>query len=472
MIKEKISIKEQFQFAVASFGWSVVVNIVNGLIVYFYNPVGDSQLITLIPKTTIFGIFSILSLIILVARLIDAFIDPGIANFSDKSQNKKGRRIPLMKKALLPILITGLMLWMPISRVESSDNSWWLLSLMILFNVSISFYVIPYNALLPELGHDSEVKLRISTIQSISYFIGLIVASTPNVLVNVYQDNLNITDKFQALQLSIWTVYIIGWAFLLSPLWINEKKLITNKPVSSGIGDNFKSVLKNKNVLIYLIADFTYFTSLTIIATGALYYVKALLHLQDKHGTGMVATCVGLAMILSPIVYMLAKKVSKKRLVLFSLIFLSIIFSSVRFLGSFGIGNIYEAYILAALLSIPLSVLGIVPPVILAELTQVDAFETNQNREGIFFGIRSLFIQIGQTFGAVIFAILIGLNKENLLGEKLSQLFPKIPFDELGIRLSGIFGFALCLVAAILFSFFNEKSLEKGLEKKDKELQN
>ena len=158
---EKLPLRGQLIYASGTLGWSVVVNLLAGIIIYFYQPVGDDQLNNLIPKITILGFINALTLVVLSARLIDAIIDPVIAHLSDKSGNKLGRRIPFMIFALLPVLITGFLLWMPLTRTESMGNIWWLAGIQILFNVSISFYVIPYNALLPEFGYNSEVKLRI-----------------------------------------------------------------------------------------------------------------------------------------------------------------------------------------------------------------------------------------------------------------------------------------------------------------------
>lgn len=465
MQAEKIPLRGQLIYAAGTMGWSIVVNLLAGIIIYFYQPVGDPELNNLIPKITILGFINALTLVVLSARLIDALIDPFIAHQSDKSENKRGRRIPFMAFALLPILITGILLYMPLNRTESFDNIWWLAGIQIAFNIAISFYVIPYNALLPELGYNSEIKLRISTFQSIAYTLGLVVASASNALLNFYQDFFHMDDKFRAFQFAIWTIFLIGWLFLLLPVFINEKKYIIPNRVTKSIQENFKTVLGNKNVLLYLIADFTYFISLTIIGTGALYYIKALLHLEEKHGTGMVATAVGLAMLWSPLVYYLAKRYSKKMMILVSLILLSAVFSTVRYLGHFGMDNITEAYFFAAILSIPFSVLGILPPVILAELTHADARETKENREATFFAIRSLFIQLGQTMGIVIFTILIGMDESKGLGKYLAGVFEKIPFEELGIRLSGVFGFVLCFIAAMIFAFFDEKKLNAGIEK-------
>ncbi len=78
---------------------------------------------------------------------------------------------------------------------------------------------------------------------------------------------------------------------------------------------------------------------------------------------------------------------------------------------------------------------------------------------------------IGDTHpGIVIFTILIGLDQSKGLGNYLAGVFSKVPFEELGIRLSGIFGFILCFTAAIIFSFFNEKKLKASIDAMEAEL--
>ncbi len=53
--------------------------------------------------------------------------------------------------------------------------------------------------------------------------------------------------------------------------------------------------------------------------------------------------------------------------------------------------------------------------------------------------------KFGQTFGVVSFAMLTTLGRD--VG------------DDLGVRLSGLVGFALCLAAGIVFARYNEKEV-------------
>ena len=115
-------------------------------------------------------------------------------------------------------------------------------------------------------------------------------------------------------------------------------------------------------------------------------------------------------------------------------------------------------------MALPLAFLGILPPVILAEITQYESIRTGQNREATYFAIRSLFIQFGQTLGLALFTILIGLDADKGTGKWLSGMFPNIPFEELGIRLTGIIGFSLCLLAGLIFLFFRYNKMAAKLQ--------
>ena len=96
----------------------------------------------------------------------------------------------------------------------------------------------------------------------------------------------------------------------------------------------------------------------------------------------------------------------------------------------------------------PLAALGILPQAVLADLADQDSMKSGQQKEGMYFAIRNFSTKIGQTFGLFIFAML--------------TIYGKDVGDDLGIRLSGVFGMAFCLLAALIFMGFKEKG-EVGL---------
>jgi len=135
--------------------------------------------------------------------------------------------------------------------------------------------------------------------------------------------------------------------------------------------------------------------------------------------------------------------VGKKPVVLFSFALLSLIFVAIYFLGKFPISPLAQIYLLVLCAAFPLASLGILPNAILAEIAQKDAIETGENREGMFFAVKYFFVKMGQTLGIALFAWL--------------TIYGKDPGHDHGLRLNGLCGFVLCILAFIFFSRFREK---------------
>lgn len=143
-----------------------------------------------------------------------------------------------------------------------------------------------------------------------------------------------------------------------------------------------------------------------------------------------------------PITTYFANKIGKKRIVLFSLALLGFIFLGIFFLGKFNMNAEAQIYTLIALAAIPLASLNILPNAILAEIIEKDSKETGQNKEAIYFAVRYFFVKVAQTFGIALFAMLL--------------IYGKDVGNDLGVRLNGMLGFGLCILAAIIFTRFKE----------------
>lgn len=139
------------QFAVGLF-----TTMLNNYLIYFYQPSKESGIPNLIPQGRIvLGVLTVIGLIKAVGHIIDAVTDPLIAAGSDKSKNKNGRRIPLMQKAAVPFgLCAFLMFFVPLNYV-SGFNTVWIAAFMWGYYFFFTLYMIPHNALIPELVQEA-----------------------------------------------------------------------------------------------------------------------------------------------------------------------------------------------------------------------------------------------------------------------------------------------------------------------------
>lgn len=441
---EKLPFKKQIAYACGMIGWSIMTNIIIVMLPYFYLPPSNSGLMPLVPQLLLFGVLNIMSVIAASGRLVDAFYDPFIASLSDKSGNKKGRRIPFMKWAILPAMVFCALTFCPPAKTESIHNAVWLTFTLIFFFMGATTYIIPYNALLPELADTSAEKVKLSSFQQVGFVIGIIIAAMVNNFADLVQHVFHITNRDSAVQHTIWGLCVFAGLIMLVPvLAIDEKKYSKSKPSHLPIWAAIRKTFSQRNFKYYLISDFSFYMALSIISSGLLFFITVLLHLPESMGGLLMGIMVLVSLVFYPLINYLSKRKGKKSMVLFSFALLGLIFAMIYFLGKLPFSPKAQVYTLVLCAAFPLASLGILPNAILAEIAEKDAIETGENREGMFFAVKYLFVKLGQTLGIALFAFL--------------TVYGKDPGHDYGLRLNGICGFVLCLVAFVFFTRFREK---------------
>lgn len=94
---------------------------------------------------------------IMVALIVDAFIDPVIGHISDNFRSRWGRRHPFMYAAALPVAASYLLLWNP-PHWSNGAMFVYLVVVAVVVRTFISFYEIPSSALAPELTSDYDER--------------------------------------------------------------------------------------------------------------------------------------------------------------------------------------------------------------------------------------------------------------------------------------------------------------------------
>lgn len=438
-----LTLKRCMAYACGMMGWSILINLIGVILVYLYLPPQTSGLPNLITQVAVFGILNVVSLITAAGRLIDAIYDPFIAQFSDASTHPKGRRIPIMKWAIVPSVLFCCLVFYPITKTESVANIWWLVFTLIGFYVATTTYIIPYNALLPQLAKSSAEKVKLATWQSLGYVFGIGIASNAFNLATFLQNDFGVESKLQALQYTVFTLSLLAGLMLSITVFGIDERLFGKAEVHAvSLKIALRATLRNSNFLYFIVADFAYFMSVTLITSGLMYFVTVLLQLPESIGNKLMITMVLVSFIFYPITNKGAARVGKKKIVIASLVLLAAIFLGVFYLGKFSLDGQLQIYILIALAAVPMASLNILPNAILAEIIEKDSLETGQNKEAVYFAVRYFFVKIAQTLGIALFAMFL--------------IYGKDVGNDFGIRLNGIIGCVLCSTAALLFSRFKE----------------
>jgi GPH family glycoside/pentoside/hexuronide:cation symporter len=158
-----------------------------------------------------------------------------------------------------------------------------------------------------------------------------------------------------------------------------------------------------------------------------------------------------LSLCIYPFINLMARRISKKKMIVSAFFFLVIVFTGIFWLGKYPFTPLVQGILLMIGFGIPNGFLNILPSTVVADIAEADTLATKQNKEGMYFGMRALFQKFGQTLGIMIFAML--------------TIYGKDPGHDEGLRLSGIAGAVLCLIAGLVYTQYEETprpSLSKG----------
>jgi GPH family glycoside/pentoside/hexuronide:cation symporter len=289
--------------------------------------------------------------------------------------------------------------------------------------------------------------LNLATWQSVGFVFGIGISSNAFNLTAFLQNEFGIASKINALQLTVFIFALFAALMMfITVLAIDEKKCCTSTPSSVPLMPALKQTLRNRNFLLFIVADFSYFISVTLITSGLMYFVTVLLPLSESIGNKLMITMVLVSFLFYPVTNFAANKTGKKPIVLISLVILALVFFGIFLLGKFSFTPEVQIFSLIALVAVPVASLNILPNAILADVIEKDGRESGQNKEAIYFAVRYFFVKIAQTFGMALFAILLGFGKD--------------AGNDSGIRFSGLAGCVLCLLAALVLTGYRDVKKE------------
>lgn len=447
---ESLPFRGKLAYSVGMLGWGLMTSIYMVMLVYFYEPPEGQGLASLVPRQTYFGFVTLLGLVMLGGRLFDGITDPLIAQLTDRSRNPRGRRIPLMRLAVLPTVVFSALMYLPWHEGgPAGANVAWLAVTQFGFFLFMTLYNVPYNALLPELGHTSTEKLRLATWQGVFLLLGMILAAAFLVLAEALADAFTL-PKIRTFQYAIWFYTAVAGICMAIPAWtIDERRYCLARAASTPILAAIREAFRNRHFKFFLVADFSYWTAMTIVYSSLLYYVTVLMGQPDSFGTTLMGIMIVGALPMMGLLPRLTARFGKKRLIIFSFITLGALLLGIVFVGRYPFDERVQGYLISVLTCLPLAIMSTLPTTLLAEISDLDARQTGEQKEGMFFAVRNFSQKMGQTVGMFAIAVLIQFGKD--------------PGQDLGVRLTGVAGLLLCLVAGITFSFFREGRMREEI---------
>ena len=470
---KRLSKKQMCIFAVGQLGWSTLSGIISAWLVTFYLPTSDDIALGatqyIVPGLIIGGFLTVLGLITALSRVFDAVTDPLIASLSDRSNNKRGRRIPFMQYAAIPLAaVTVLVFCAPVDQM-SGWNIAWISIFIVLFYLFMTMYCTPYNALISEFGKTQDDRMFISTAISLTYFAGTLLAYTPFVFAGMLRDSLGFSWSYRACFIVLAVIATV--CMLLPTFLIREKDFVDTAPSNANMFKSLAATFKNKDFLTFSCSDIMYWVGLTLFQTGLPFYVKVSMGISEGFTMYFLGGMTVLSAAFYPIVSKLVKKFGKKKLTIagfFGLALAYVIATLIGVLGTaenpglLGIGTVpgvVFGVLICVVAAFPMALLGIIPQSIVADVAEADGVETGENREGMYFAARTFAMKFGQSLAMLLFTSLA------IIGTTQNADSNDITASTLGMTVVGIVAVAFCVVGAVIMLLYNEKKVMKTIAK-------
>ena len=464
---KRLTKKQMRIFAVGQLGWSTLSGIISAWFVTFYLPtqvdIEGGAVQYIVPGLVIGGFLTVLGLITALSRIFDAITDPWIASLSDRSKNPRGRRIPFMQYAAIPLsLVTVLLFCAPVNMI-SGWNVAWISVFIVLFYLFMTMYCTPYNALISEFGKTQDDRMYISTAISLTFFAGTLLAYTPFAFAGMLRGSVGFAWSYRICFIVLAVISCI--CMLIPTFCLNEKEFVDTKPSSVNMLKSLTATFKNREFRTFVGSDIMYWVGLTLFQTGLPFFVKVSMKLDESFTMYLLGGMTILSACFYPFVSKLVKKFGKKKLVITGFLGLAIAYVISGLIGIIGtavIPGVVYGVLMCVIAAFPMALLGIIPQSIVADVAEADGIDTGENREGMFFAARTFAMKFGQSLAMLVFTSLA------IIGTTQNANSNDITASVTGMILVGFVAVAFCMLGAIILGFYNEKKIMKTIEKKNK----
>ncbi len=115
-------------------------------------------------------------LVVWVARIVDAFTDPGMGRLSDMTRWRSGRRRPYFLIGALPFGLFFALMWLSVPFESEAARFVYYSSTYICVSLAMTCISVPYLALLPEMATDYDERTSLNTFRSVAAVMGTLAA--------------------------------------------------------------------------------------------------------------------------------------------------------------------------------------------------------------------------------------------------------------------------------------------------------
>ncbi len=464
--KEEMQPSEVLSYSVAGLGQNIICQLVTAFFMVFMTDVVGADAIGL-------------AIMFLAARLFDAFNDPVMGTFVDRTRSKWGKMRPYLLYSPIPIAVLTILLFTVFPNWSPNAKFAYSTIIYLMWGIAYTSIDVPYWGLASSMTSDTDKRNTLLTVARLFCTIGsgLISIAIP-IFTDANPDTQSLPISEEALKWIYPVIAIVCIIVSVPTFWLgfkNSKERFYEDKEKASLKDNIKLLAKNKPVLIMILVGVLGGLR-TIYMTTAMYIAKYNFLNQNLASAIFLLVVPGglAATLLTPI---LSKKFGKRDIMIWSHIIGGVLLVLLYFIGLESSGTSTAAkvafYIIIIIAGIPSGFSNILTYSMIADSIDYLEDKTGKRAEGICFSMQTLISKIGMALTAFVTLLVLGLAGYDNADKVVTQdIINNMTADELGTYNSVIqnnwmattllcgLSMAACAIPLFFYTFTEKRQVE------------
>lgn len=448
----KLTLPRQIAYACGQAGNVLGESLIATFLLVLYLPPGSSGETTVswLPEKA-FGIIGAMAFVNIMARGIDTFLDPMVANWSDRNTSRFGRRRLFMLIGAAPLCLMTALAFLPPNETATDLNVGWLAVVLTAYYALFSVYVGPYLALLPEIAPEKNLNVRVGTMMAAFALFGALVAINGGGIIVAALGEATVVEKQHSIQTMVIILSLVAFALLMVPvIFVPETKIVVRtvgtEASHAGVIESMKKTFSDKAFVPYVLGYTLFSFGFNIVRSALPYFVTVLM--LEKSDSAAPIAMFGVAALAFPIVAVAASKLGKRPVMLFGCVWLAMSLAGFWFVDTAVLGMI-----MLACCGVGVSIFLAIPNTMISDIANANAIRSGERREAMFFGAQGFLqkVNLGISTGVLAWLLDFGRSVDN----------------PMGVRFAGPVAGGVLLVAALCFWRYPEKRILQELADAD-----
>ncbi|MHB9757606.1 MFS transporter [Streptomyces sp. BYX5S] len=253
---------EKFGYGAGDLASNLSWNLVGGFLLYYYTDVAR------VPVAALGTLF-------LVARLLDAVVDPAIGILVDRTNSRWGKARPYLIFASVPFGVIGVLTFM-VPDVGDGGKLVYAFVTYLTLGLLFSLVNVPYSSLLPMMTRDSHERMQMGGLRAVGSSVGSIVVTASTTPFVAW---LGSGDEQRGWTLATIVYSVLSVAFFaVTFLACKERYALPAESEKLALGTALRTLWRNRPWMVTFVYGVLNFVRLSLVLGVTVYFALAVLH--------------------------------------------------------------------------------------------------------------------------------------------------------------------------------------------------